>query len=87
MTGYQESPGLDMGMSIGSAESPRRVSVPDVPSDAGRDSAEGDFNKENRPLPIHHRSPRSICAPHPVPYLQRVLQSRTIESRASSPEA
>ena len=49
LTGYRESPGLDVGMSIGSAESQRGASQPEVPSDAGNDSAEGDSDKENRP--------------------------------------
>ena len=49
LTGYRESPGLDTGMSIGSAESPRGASQPEVPSDTGNDSVMGDSNKENRP--------------------------------------
>ena len=49
LSGYRESPGLDVGMSIGSAESQRGASQPEVPSDAGNDSAGGDSDKENRP--------------------------------------
>ena len=41
LTGYHESPALDLGMSIGSAESHRGASLPEVPSDAGRDSYGG----------------------------------------------
>src|SRR5579872_6453092 len=83
LTGYHESPALDLGVSIGSAESHRGASLPEVPSDAGRDSAMGDSDKENRP-PC---SPRHIRAPRPAPYLRRVLWSRTIASRSSSPDA
>src|SRR5579872_146957 len=83
LAGYQESPALDLGASIGSAESHRGASLPEVPSDAGRDSAMGSSNKENCPP----RSPRHICAPQPTPYLRRVLRSRTIASRSSSLEA
>src|SRR5579872_1240449 len=83
LTRYCESPALDLGASIGSAESPRGASLPEVPSDAGRDSAMGDSNKENCPP----RSPRCIRAPRPTPYFRRVLWSRTIASRSSSPEA
>ena len=83
LTSYQESPALDLGASIGSAESHRGASLPEVPSDAGRDSAVGDSDKENHPP----RSSRRIRAPRPTPYLRRVLRSRTIASRSSSPEA
>jgi hypothetical protein len=83
LTGYQESPGLEVGRSIGSAESHQGASLPEVPSDAGRDSAGGDSDKENRPL----HSPRSIRPSRPVLYVWRVLQSQTLESRAFSPEA
>jgi len=83
LTGYRESPALDLGASIGSVESHRGASLPEVPSDAGRDSAMGDSNKENRPP----HSPRRIRAPCPTPHLRRVLRSRTIASRSSSPEA
>src|SRR5579872_3915338 len=82
LTGYRESPALDLGVSIGSAESHRGASSPEVPSDAGGDSAMGDSNKENHPP----RSPRRIRAPRPTPYLRRFLRSRTIASRSSSPE-
>ena len=82
LTGYHESPALDLGASIGSVESHRGASLPEVPSDAGRDSAMGDSDKENHPP----RSPRRIRAPRPTPYLRRVLRSRTIVSRSSSPE-
>src|SRR5579872_6997716 len=59
LTGYRESPALYLGASIGSAESHRGASLPEVPSDAGRDSAMGDSNKENHPP----RSPRRLRAP------------------------
>src|SRR5579872_6138948 len=59
LTGYRESPALDLGASTGSAESHRGASLPEVPSDAGRDSAMGDSDKENHPP----RSPRCIHAP------------------------
>src|SRR5579872_4396234 len=59
LTGYCESPALDLGASIGSAESHRGASLPEVPSDAGRDSAMGDSDKENHPP----HSPRHIRAP------------------------
>src|SRR5579872_5006840 len=59
LTRYRESPALDLGASIGSAESPRGASLPEVPSDAGRDSAMGDSDKENHP-PC---SPRRLHAP------------------------
>ena len=59
LTGYRESPALDLGASSGSAESHRGASLPEVPSDAGRDSAMGDSDKENCPP----RSPRRVRAP------------------------
>src|SRR5579872_3326151 len=46
LSGYRESPALDLGASIGSAESPRGASLPTVPSDAERDSAMGDSDGE-----------------------------------------
>src|SRR5579872_4019465 len=59
LTGYWESLGLDVEMSIGSAESHRGALLPEVPSDVGMDSAGGDSDKENRPP----HSPRSIRTP------------------------